>query len=93
MSVTVRVPTILRVYTGGAANVAVEGASLRAVIESLDTVAPGIAARLLDDDGKIRRFINVYINDDDVRFLDGLESAIPDAATVSVIPAVAGGCC
>jgi molybdopterin synthase sulfur carrier subunit len=93
MSVTVRIPTILRAYTGGASNVTVEGKSLKAVIENLDEQAPGITPRLLADDGKLRRFINVYINDDDVRFLDGLDSETPDGATVSVIPAVAGGCC
>ncbi len=91
MSVTVRVPTILRTYTGGAAEVAVEGATLAEVVAALEAAHPGIAARVLDDDGKLRRFVNVYVGDDDVRFADGLGTATPDGSTVSVIPAVAGG--
>ena len=92
MSVNVRIPTILRTYTGGAAEVKAEGATLSAVIQDLDANHPGIAARLLDDAGKLRRFVNVYVNDDDVRFDEGLETVIKDGANVSVIPAVAGGC-
>jgi len=92
MSVSVRIPTILRTYTGGEAEVTAEGATLGEVIESLEKSYPGIAARVLDDTGKLRRFVNVYVNDDDVRFADGLQTATPDGASVSVIPAVAGGC-
>ncbi len=92
MSANVRIPTILRTYTGGAAEVTAEGATLAAVIQDLDANHPGIAARLLDDAGKLRRFVNVYVNDDDVRFDQGLETVIKDGASVSVIPAVAGGC-
>ncbi|WP_436776841.1 ubiquitin-like small modifier protein 1 [Yinghuangia sp. YIM S09857] len=92
MSVSVRIPTILRTYTGGAAEVTAEGATLAEVIESLEKSYPGIAARVLDDQGKLRRFVNVYVNDDDVRFAEGLQTATPDGANVSVIPAVAGGC-
>ncbi len=91
MSVTVRVPTILRTYTGGAAEVVVEGATLAQVVAALESAHPGIAARVLDDDGKLRRFVNVYVGDEDVRFADGLGTATPDGSTVSVIPAVAGG--
>ena len=91
MSVTVRVPTILRTYTGGAAEVAVEGATLAEVVAALDAAHPGIGARVLDDQGKLRRFVNVYVGDDDVRFAEGLQTATPDGSTVSVIPAVAGG--
>ena len=91
MSVTVRVPTILRTYTGGAADVAVEGATLAEVVAALEAAHPGIAARVLDDEGRLRRFVNVYVNDEDVRFADGLGTATPDGSTVSVIPAVAGG--
>lgn len=68
MSVNVRIPTILRTYTGGKAEVPAEGATLSQVIESLEANHPGIAARVLDDGGKLRRFVNVYVNDDDVRF-------------------------
>lgn len=92
MSVSVRIPTILRTYTGGEAEVTAEGATLGDVIASLEKDYPGIAARVLDDQGKLRRFVNVYVNDDDVRFADGLATATPDGANVSVIPAVAGGC-
>lgn len=92
MSANVRIPTILRTYTGGAAEVSAEGDTLAAVIQDLDVNHPGIAARILDDAGKLRRFVNVYVNDDDVRFAEGLETAIKDGASISVIPAVAGGC-
>ncbi|MFJ5233343.1 MoaD/ThiS family protein [Kitasatospora sp. NPDC088391] len=92
MSATVRIPTILRTYTGGAAEVTAEGATLSAVIADLEANHAGIAARLLDDTGKLRRFVNVYVNDDDVRFAEGLDTEIKDGASVSIIPAVAGGC-
>jgi molybdopterin synthase sulfur carrier subunit len=91
VSVTVRVPTILRTYTGGASEVAVEGGTLAEVVTALEAAHPGIAARVLDDDGKLRRFVNVYVDDDDVRFASGLETPTPAGSTVSVIPAVAGG--
>ena len=91
MSVTVRVPTILRQYTKGEAEVSVEGGTLAEVIAALDTSFPGIAGRVLDDAGKLRRFVNVYVNDDDVRFAEGLATATPNGSSVSVIPAVAGG--
>ncbi|MEU8506790.1 MoaD/ThiS family protein [Streptomyces brevispora] len=92
MSVKVRIPTILRTYTGGQAEVPAEGATLSQVIASLEENHPGIAARVLDDQGKLRRFVNVYVNDDDVRFEGGLEAVTPDGAGISIIPAVAGGC-
>jgi molybdopterin converting factor small subunit len=92
MSVTVRIPTILRTYTGGTAEVSAEGATLAEVIKDLEANHTGISARLLDDNGKLRRFVNVYVNEDDVRFAEGLETATPDGAGVSIIPAVAGGC-
>ena len=92
MSVSVRIPTILRTYTGGAAEVTAEGATLGEVIDALEKDHPGIRARILDDEGKLRRFVNVYVNDDDVRFADGLGTATADGASVSIIPAVAGGC-
>jgi sulfur-carrier protein len=92
MSVTVRIPTILRPLTGGAAEVAVDGAStLAEVIDTVDTSHPGIRGRVLDEDGKLRRFGNVYVGDEDVRFVSGLATATPDGASVSIIPAVAGG--
>lgn len=91
MSVTVRIPTILRPYTGGAAQVTADGGSLAEVLDALEAAHPGIRARVLDDDGAIRRFVNVYVNDDDVRFAEGLATATPEGTSISIIPAVAGG--
>ena len=92
MSVSVRIPTILRTYTGGDSEVTAEGATLSEVLENLDASYPGIKGRILDDQGAIRRFVNVYVGNDDVRFLEALDTTTPDGAQVSVIPAVAGGC-
>jgi molybdopterin converting factor small subunit len=91
MSVSVRIPTILRPYTGGAAQVTADGGSLAEVLDALEAAHPGIRARVLDDDGAIRRFVNVYVNDDDVRFAEGLATATPEGTSISIIPAVAGG--
>jgi molybdopterin synthase sulfur carrier subunit len=91
MSVHVRVPTILRTYTGGDSEVTAEGGTLAEVLESLDGSYPGIRARIVDETGELRRFVNVYVGNDDVRFLEGLGTATPEGAQVSVIPAVAGG--
>ncbi|MFL6107093.1 MAG: MoaD/ThiS family protein [Marmoricola sp.] len=91
MSVSVRIPTILRTYTGGESEVTVEGADLNAVLADLEANHPGIRARILDDGGEIRRFVNVYVGNEDVRFLDGLGTATPDGTQLSIIPAVAGG--
>jgi molybdopterin synthase sulfur carrier subunit len=91
MSVKVRIPTILRTYTGGASEVKADGTTLAEVLTSLDESYPGIRARVLDDAGKLRRFVNVYVGEEDVRFADGLETPTPEGVQVSVIPAVAGG--
>lgn len=91
MSATVRIPTILRTYTDGAAEVSVDGATVSEVIADLDVRHAGIAGRVLDDSGQLRRFVNVYVDDDDVRFLEGLATPVRDGAQVSIIPAVAGG--
>jgi molybdopterin synthase sulfur carrier subunit len=91
VSVSVRVPTILRPYTQGASEVSVEGATLSEVLESLDTSYPGIKSRVLDDSGELRRFVNVYVGNDDVRFAEGLQTAVADGGQISIIPAVAGG--
>ena len=91
MSVSVRIPTILRTYTGGESEVSATGATLAEVIDDLDASYSGIKARILDDNGALRRFVNVYVGNDDVRFLDDLQTATPDGVQVSVIPAVAGG--
>ena len=91
MSVSVRIPTILRTYTGGAAEVATEPGTLREVLAGLDASYPGLAGRILDDSGKIRRFVNVYVGDEDVRLAQGLDTEVSAGTQVSVIPAVAGG--
>ena len=91
MAVKVRVPTTLRTLTGGKSEVEVDGATVGEVISALERDHPGFSDRLLDEDGKLRRFVNVFVADDDVRFLDGLETKIPDGETVSIVPAVAGG--
>jgi molybdopterin synthase sulfur carrier subunit len=91
MSVKVRIPTILRTYTGGASEVTAEGGTLAEVLDSLENEHPGIRSRVLDDAGKLRRFVNVYVGEEDVRFASGLETPTPEGTQVSVIPAVAGG--
>lgn len=91
MSVTVRVPTTLRTLTGGEAQVDVEGSTVGEVIKALDAAHPGFGDRLLDDDGSLRRFVNVFVADDDVRYLQGLDTPVPEGETMSIIPAVAGG--
>ncbi|HEY1644071.1 MAG TPA: MoaD/ThiS family protein [Streptosporangiaceae bacterium] len=91
MSVSIRIPTILRAYTGGNADVAAEPGTLREVIAGLDASYPGLSGRILDDSGKLRRFINVYVGDEDVRLAQGLDTKVPEGGQVSVIPAVAGG--
>ncbi|SNR95571.1 MoaD/ThiS family protein [Actinomadura mexicana] len=90
-SVSVRIPTILRTYTGGESEVKAEGTTLRAVVADLEAGYSGISARILDDAGKIRRFVNVYVGDEDVRFAEGLDTPTPEGAQISIIPAVAGG--
>ena len=91
MSVSVRIPTILRTYTHGESEVSADGGTLSEVLESLEASYPGIRSRILDEQGAIRRFVNVYVGNDDVRFLEALETSTPEGAQVSVIPAVAGG--
>ncbi len=91
MSVIVRVPTALRAFTGGEAEVAVEAGTVGQALDSLDQAHPGFKARLMDDDGGLRRFVNVYLADDDVRFMQGLDTPVGDGQTLSIIPAVAGG--
>lgn len=87
----VKIPTQLRTLTGGAEEVDASGSTLSELIENLEADHPGVKERLMDDGGQLRRFVNVYLNDEDVRFLDGLGTSIPDDARVSIIPAVAGG--
>ncbi len=91
MPVTVRIPTILRSYTGGSSEVTAEGGTLAEVLDDLESSHSGIKARVLDETGALRRFVNVYVGNDDVRFLDGLATPTPEGASLSIIPAVAGG--
>ncbi|MCW2791870.1 MAG: molybdopterin synthase subunit MoaD [Nocardioides sp.] len=90
MAIEVRIPTILRTYTGGEKAVDGEGASLSALIDDLEANHPGLKDRLIEE-GDLRRFVNVYINDEDVRFIGGLEAELKDGDQVVVLPAVAGG--
>ena len=91
MSVSVRIPTILRTYTEGSSEVSADGATLAEVLEDLDRNHSGIKGRILEESGALRRFVNVYVGNDDVRFLQNLETPTPDGTQISVIPAVAGG--
>jgi len=91
VTASVRIPTILRTYTGGESEVAADGETLLEVLDDLDAHYAGIKGRILDDHGGLRRFVNVYVGNDDVRFLDNLATPTPDGVQISVIPAVAGG--
>lgn len=93
MAVTVRIPTILRTYTGDSSEVTIAepGDTLRSALDALEGMAPGIRTRILDDDGALRRFVNVYVDDEDVRFLNGLDTPVAGSSSIAVIPAVAGG--
>jgi molybdopterin synthase sulfur carrier subunit len=91
MPVTVRIPTQLRELSGGASEVRAEGGSLATVLQGLETAHPGFRERLFDDQGELRRFVNVFVDDEDIRFLDGVDTEVKDGATVSIVPAVAGG--
>jgi molybdopterin converting factor small subunit len=91
MTVSVRIPTILRTYTAGESEVSAQGATLAEILDDLDSSYAGIKGRILDEAGELRRFVNVYVGNDDVRFLDNLQTPTPDGAQISVIPAVAGG--
>ena len=92
MAVTVRVPTQLRSLTGGVGEVPVEGATVGEALRALDARHPGLAERIFDSEGGLRRFVNVFVAEEDIRFLDGLATPVADGQTISVVPAVAGGC-
>jgi sulfur-carrier protein len=91
MSLTIRIPTQLRTLTGGAGQVEVEGSNVGEALKALDAAHPGLADRLFDDAGELRRFVNVFLADEDVRFLDGLATPVVPGQTLSIVPAVAGG--
>jgi sulfur-carrier protein len=87
----IRVPTQLRTLTGGASEVEADGATVGEILKALDAAHPGFGERLFDETGKLRRFVNVFVADEDVRFLQGLDSPVAEGQTVSIVPAVAGG--
>ncbi len=93
MSVTVRIPTLLRAYVQDQSKVEItpEVETLRGVLDALEKMAPGILQRVVSDSGELRRFVNLYVNDDDVRTLEGLNTPTPAGCSVSIVPAVAGG--
>lgn len=90
MPVTVSIPTIMRGLTGGEKRVDAQGTTLSALIDNLEANHPGLAERLLKD-GKLNRYVNIYVDDEDVRFAGGLDAAVPEGASVTILPAVAGG--
>jgi len=91
MTVTIRVPTTLRTLTAGESEIHVEAGTVGEVLAGLESAHPGFSERILDDEGNLRRFVNVFVSDDDVRFMEGLATPVPDGETVSIVPAVAGG--
>ncbi len=91
MGARVRIPTPLRRFTGGAEEVSADGATIAAIVEDLEQHHPGLKERLCDEAGKIRRFVNIFVNGDDIRFLNNLETTIKDGDEVSIVPAIAGG--
>ena len=92
MAVKVRVPTPLRKFTQGADEVSAQGNNVKAIVEDLDKRFPGIKERICDETGKVRRFVNVYVNGDDIRFLQNLETSLKEGDSISIVPAIAGGC-
>lgn len=91
MSARVRVPTPLRKYTGGSDEVDARGETISGLLNDLEQNYPGIKERIVDDRGQVRRFVNVYVNGDDIRFLNNMETAISDGDNISIVPAIAGG--
>jgi molybdopterin converting factor small subunit len=91
MAIEVKIPTILRTYTDGAKTVQADGADLESLFADLDAKHPGLRGRLIQDDGSLHRFVNIYVNDEDVRFTGSLATALKDGDAVTILPAVAGG--
>jgi molybdopterin synthase sulfur carrier subunit len=91
MAIEVKIPTILRTYTNGSKSVEAKGDTLAAVIDDLDANHAGLKGRLITDEGNLHRFVNVYVNDEDVRFTGSLETPVKDGDSVTILPAVAGG--
>jgi sulfur-carrier protein len=91
MSVTVRIPTQLRELSGGSSEAAIDGTTVKEVLDQLDVAYPGFGERLFDEKGELRRFVNVFVADEDIRFLNGVDTPVADGQTLSIVPAVAGG--
>jgi sulfur-carrier protein len=91
MPVQVRIPTPLRKFTGGAESVPANGSTIAAIVADLESRHPGLKERLCDDSGKVRRFVNLYVNGDDIRFLNSLDTPVKDGDEISIVPAIAGG--
>jgi MoaD family protein len=91
MAIEVKIPTILRTYTGGAKTVEAKGGTVSELIDELDSAHPGLKGRLITDSGELHRFVNVYVNDEDVRFTGSLQTPLSDGDAVTILPAVAGG--
>ena len=92
MAVTVRIPTPLRKFTGDQADVEIDGSTVGEVIDNLEAQHAGMKERMVDESGAIRRFVNVYVNEEDIRFLDGPATDVKDGDQVTIVPAIAGGC-
>jgi molybdopterin synthase sulfur carrier subunit len=92
MAVNVRIPTPLRKFTNDQSDVEIEGSSVGEVIDNLEASHGGIKEKLVDEEGSIRRFVNIYVNDEDIRFLDGADTQVKDGDCVTIVPAIAGGC-
>ncbi len=92
MAVNVRIPTPLRKFTNDQSDVEIEGSSVGEVIDNLEASYGGIREKLVDEEGSIRRFVNIYVNDEDIRFLDGADTEVKDGDSVTIVPAIAGGC-
>ncbi|MCS7186083.1 MAG: MoaD/ThiS family protein [Armatimonadetes bacterium] len=92
MPIRVRIPTPLQSLTNGAAEVTAEGKTVRELIDDLERQYAGIKARLCDEGGELRRFVNIFVNDEDIRFLQGLDTEVKEGDEVSIVPAIAGGC-
>jgi len=91
MAVEVRLPTVLRTHAGGASVVTVDGATVGEVLAKLVAEYPGLSGQVVQGDGSLHKFVNIYVNDDDVRYLDGVDTPVPDGSELSILPAVAGG--
>ena len=92
MAVTVHVPTPLRKLTGNQSEVQAEAATVAELVDNLESAHAGIKEKLLDESGDVRRYVNIYVNDEDIRFLDGKDTSLRDGDSVSIVPAIAGGC-